>query len=674
LSVATDRDTLDELCVNTIRTLSMDAVQKANSGHPGTPMALAPLAYLLYTRVMEHAPEDPQWPDRDRFVLSAGHASMLLYSSLHLTGYEVSLEDLKNFRQLGSPAAGHPEYRHAPGIETTTGPLGQGISTAVGLALGERMLAARFNRPGHEIVDHRTYAIVSDGDLEEGIASEACSLAGHLGLGRLIAFYDDNHISIEGDTELAFSEDVPARFEAYGWHVQNLGEGIGLDRLEEAVRAAQAEDGRPSLIVVRTHIAPGSPNKQDTAAAHGSPLGEEEIRLTKEAYGWPSQEPFFIPEEAWEEFRKAVPRGNRLRKAWRDRFEAYRNEHPDEAFEFERIVAGRLPEGWDADVPKKGPDAGMIATRKASQDVIQWAAAQVPELVGGSADLAPSTLTLIDGGGSVEAGAYGARNLHFGIREHAMGAIVNGLVLHGLRAFGAGFLIFSDYMKGAIRLAAIMRIPSTFVFTHDSIGLGEDGPTHQPIEQLAALRATPNVDVVRPAGFNETALAWRFALRQTETPTALALSRQGLPVWDPAGVPDDAIERGAYVLHETDGGDPQVILMATGSEVHICNAAVALLEADGVRVRLVSMPCVDRFAAQDRSYRDTVLPPAVRARVAVEAASPLGWHRWVGDDGDVVAMEGFGASAPAKQLYEHFGFTGDNVAARARAVLDRIED
>ena len=672
MSVATDRSTLDELCVNTIRTLSMDAVQKANSGHPGTPMALAPVAYLLYTRVMKHAPESPEWPDRDRFVLSCGHASMLLYSILHLTGYEVSLEDLKNFRQLGSPCAGHPEYGHAPGIETTTGPLGQGIATAVGLALGERMLATRFNRPGHAIVDHHTYAIVSDGDLEEGIASEACSLAGHLGLGRLITFYDDNHISIEGDTALAFTEDVPKRFEAYGWHVQNLGEEIGLDRLQAAVDAARADE-RPSLIVVRTHIAPGAPNKQDTAGAHGSPLGEEEIRLTKEAYGWPSQEPFFIPDAAWEEFRKTVGRGNEEREAWRARFERYRTDFPDEAFEFERVIAGRLPDGWDADVPKKGPDAGMIATRKASQEVIQWVAANVPEFVGGSADLAPSTLTLIKDGGSVEPGSYGDRNLHFGIREHGMGAVVNGLVLHGLRAFGAGFLIFSDYMKGSIRLAAIMRIPTTFVFTHDSIGLGEDGPTHQPIEQLATLRATPNLDVVRPAGFNETALAWRHALRQTHTPTVLALSRQGLPVWDPAGVPDDAIERGAYVLRESAGGDPEIILIGTGSEVHLCNDAAALLEDGGVRVRLVSMPCADRFAAQDQAYRDEVLPPAVQARVAVEAASPLGWHRWVGDHGDVVAMEGFGASAPAKQLYEHFGFTGENIAARARAVLEAID-
>jgi transketolase len=670
LSVA-DRTRLDELCVNTIRTLSMDAVQKANSGHPGTPMALAPLAYVLYTRVMRHAPTRPEWPDRDRFVLSCGHASMLLYSTLHLTGYGISLEDIENFRQLGSPCAGHPEYGHAPGIETTTGPLGQGISTAVGLALGERMLAARFNKPGAEIVDHHTYAIVSDGDLEEGVASEACSLAGHLGLGRLIAFYDDNHISIEGDTALAFSEDVGRRFEAYGWHVQHLGEDLGLDRLEQALADAREVEDRPSLIVVRSHIAQGSPNKQDTAGAHGSPLGQEEVRLTKEAYGWPSEEPFYEPEEALEEFRRCVPRGEELEAEWRERFDAYRSEHPDLADEFERIMARRLPDGWDVEVPKKGPGPGMVATRKASQEVIQWAAARVPELVGGSADLAPSTLTLIDGGGSVERGSYGDRNLHFGIREHGMGAIVNGLTLHGFRAFGSGFLIFSDYMKASIRLAAIMHIPSTFVFTHDSIGLGEDGPTHQPIEQLAGLRAIPNLDVVRPAGYNETALAWRFALQQSETPTLLALSRQGLPLWDPADVPGDAIERGAYVLRDASGGDPELILMATGSEVHICHDALKLLEQDGVRVRLVSMPCLDRFAAQDQAYRDSVLPPAVRARVAVEAASPMGWHRWVGDHGDVVAMEGFGASAPAKLLYEHFGFTGEHVAERARAVLQR---
>ncbi|HTE64416.1 MAG TPA: transketolase [Solirubrobacteraceae bacterium] len=671
MTVGSDQRALDELCVNTIRSLSMDAVQRANSGHPGTPMALAPIAYLLYTRVMKHAPEDPHWPGRDRFVLSCGHASMLLYSTLYLAGYDVTLDQIKRFRQLDSPCAGHPEYGHVPGVETTTGPLGQGISTAVGMALGERMLAARFNRGDHAPVDNFTYFIASDGDMEEGISSEASSLAGHLGLGKLIGFYDDNHITIEGDTALAFSEDVGARYEAYGWHVQNLHENLELDQVEAALLAAQEVADRPSLIIVRTHIAPGSPHKQDTHGAHGSPLGEEEIRLTKEVYGYPSLEPFFVPDAALEHFRGCVERGREQQASWQEAFDAYRAAFPAEAAEYERVLARALPAGFGADVPKKGPDAGMIATRKASQEVIQWAAAEVPEMVGGSADLAPSTLTLIDGGGSVEAGAYGGRNLHFGIREHAMGAIVNGLVLMGLRAYGSGFLIFSDYMKGAIRLAAIMRIPSTFAFTHDSIGVGEDGPTHQPIEQLVTLRATPNLDVVRPAGFNETALAWRHALRQTDRPTALALSRQGLPVWDPAAVPDDAIERGAYVLRESDGGEPELILMASGSEVHVANDAAQLLEADGIRVRLVSMPCLDRFAEQDAAYRDAVLPPSIRARVAVEAASPIGWHRWVGDLGDVVAMEGFGASAPAKVLYQHFGFTGEAVAERARAVLER---
>jgi transketolase len=672
MTVGTDQRALDALCVDTIRTLSMDAVQQANSGHPGTPMALAPVAYVLYTRIMRHSPEQPDWPGRDRFVLSCGHASMLLYSTLYLTGYDVSLEQIERFRQLDSPCAGHPEYGHVPGVETTTGPLGQGLATAVGMALGERMLAARFNRGEHTPIDSHTYFVASDGDMEEGITSEASSLAGHLGLGRLIGFYDDNHISIEGDTALAFSEDVGARYHAYGWHVQNLHEDLALDRLEAAIEEAKRVTDRPSLIVIRTHIAPGSPNKQDTHGAHGSPLGEDEIRLTKEAYGFPSLEPFFVPDEALEHFRGCVERGRGEQAAWQERFDAYRAEHGAEAAELERWLARALPDGFGDDVPKKGPDAGMIATRKASQDVIQWAAGEVPELVGGSADLAPSTLTLIAGGGDVEAGEFGGRNLHFGIREHAMGAIVNGLVLTGLRAFGAGFLIFSDYMKGAIRLAAVMRIPSTFVFTHDSIGVGEDGPTHQPIEQLVTLRATPNLDLVRPAGFNETALAWRHALRQTDRPTALALSRQGLPVFDPSAVPDDAIKRGAYVLAETAGGDPQLILMGTGSEVHVAHDAMGLLEADGIRVRLVSMPCLDRFAEQDRAYRDSVLPPKVRARVAVEAASPIGWHRWVGDAGDVVAMEGFGASAPAKVLYEHFGFTGERVAACARAVLEGV--
>jgi transketolase len=672
VSTVTDPRVLDTLCVNTIRTLSMDAVQRANSGHPGTPMALAPLAYVLYMRVMRHSPGNPTWPDRDRFVLSAGHASMLLYSMLYLTGYGLTLDDLKRFRQLGSPAAGHPEYGHAAGIEATTGPLGQGISMCVGLALAERMLAARFNEGDHTLVDHRTFTIASDGDMQEGVASEACSLAGHLGLGRLIVFYDDNHISIEGDTSAAFSEHVGARFEAYGWHVQDLGEHIGLDSLEDATRSAIAVEERPSLIILRTHIAPGSPNKQDSAEAHGAPLGEEEVRLTKRAYDWPADQKFEVPDAALAHFRAAVERGEQLEAEWSERAAAYGRAHPERLAEFERIVQRRLPDGWDAEVPRF--EAGqMVATRKASQRVIQWAAAQVPELVGGSADLAPSTLTLIEGGGDVRARDYAGRNLHFGVREHGMGAVVNGLTLHHLRAYGATFLVFSDYMKGALRLAALMRIPSIFVFTHDSIGLGEDGPTHQPIEQLAMLRATPNLNVVRPAGGNETALAWRFAIEQTETPTAIALSRQGLPTWDPAGVPDDAIHRGAYTLRESaKGSAPDLILLATGSEVHVCNRAVDLLEAEGIATRLVSAPCLDRFALQDVGYRDAILPPACRARVAVEAAATMGWDRWVGDEGEVVGMEGFGASAPQPQLYEHFGFTPENVAARARSVVGRL--
>jgi transketolase len=660
---------LDTLCVNTIRTLSMDAVQKANSGHPGTPMALAPLAYVLYTQAMKHSPAHPDWIDRDRFVLSAGHASMLLYSTLYLTGYGLTLDDLKNFRQLGSPTAGHPEYGDAAGIEATTGPLGQGISMAVGLALGERMLAARFNRDGHDVIDHYTYTIASDGDLQEGVASEASSLAGHLGLGRLIAFYDDNHISIEGDTALSFSEDVARRYQAYGWHVQDLGEDIALERIGRAIRVARQVHDRPSLIIVRTHIAPGSPNKQDTEGAHGSPLGEEEILLTKKAYEWPSEEPFHVPEEALEHFREAVGRGQGAYDEWSARFDAYAQAHPELAAELERVHAGELPEGWAEGLPSKTPEDGAVATRKASSQVIQWAAGKVPELVGGSADLGPSTLTLIDEANSVTAGSYGGRNLHFGIREHGMGAVVNGLTLHGMRAYGATFLIFSDYMKAAIRLAALMHQPSIFIFTHDSIGLGEDGPTHQPIEQLATLRATPNLHVVRPADFNETARAWRHAINRVDGPTAFALSRQGLQTLDPEAMPEDAIERGAYVLRDADGGDPDVILIGTGSEVHVCLAAADALE--DLRVRVVSMPCMDAFAEQDAEYRESVLPRAVRARVAVEAASPFGWDRWVGEDGEIVAMEGFGASGPAGDLFPHFGFSAENVAERARAVAMR---
>jgi len=663
----------DELAVNTIRTLSMDGVEKAKSGHPGAPMALAPLAYTLFTRVMRHSPSQPDWFDRDRFVLSAGHASMLLYSTLYLTGYGLSLDDLQRFRQLGSPTAGHPEYGHAAGIEATTGPLGQGVGMSVGLALGEAMLAARFNRPGHELIDHLTWVIASDGDMQEGVASEACSLAGHLRLGKLTVFYDSNHIQLAGKTSMAYSEDVGKRFEAYGWHVQDVGEDLSIESLEGAAEAARGVEDRPSLVIVRSHIGYGSPNKQDSSKAHGSPLGEEEVRLTKEAYGWPAEPDFLVPDEVSEHFREGIGRGEQLVSEWDEKLEAYRAAEPGLAAELDMIVNGTLPDGWDAEIPTFRPEDGRVATRKASQQVIQWAAARVPQLVSGSADLEPSTLTFIDDGGAVAPGDYSGRNVHYGVREHGMGAIVNGLVLHGLRAFGSTFFNFLDYMKGSVRLSALMRIPSIWVFTHDSIGLGEDGPTHQPIEQLATLRAQPNTYCVRPAGGNETALAWRFAIGQSETPTALVLSRQGLPVWNPSAIPDDAVERGAYVLRESyKDPEPDLILIATGSEVHICTAAADLLEADGIATRVVSAPCLDRFAEQDAGYRDAVLPPGVRARVAVEAASPLGWSTWTGEDGETIGMTTFGASAPHTDLYEHFGFTADAVAKRGRAVVERV--
>jgi transketolase len=668
-----DTRALDELSINTIRTLSMDAVQKANSGHPGAPMALAPLAYTLYTRVMKHSPQHPDWFDRDRFVLSAGHASMLLYSTLFLAGYGLTLDDLKSFRELGSPTAGHPEYGDAHGIEATTGPLGQGISMSVGLALAEAMLAARFNRGEHELIDHHTFVIASDGDIQEGVASEACSLAGHLGLGKLIVFYDNNHIQLAGETAMAFSEDVGKRFEAYGWHVQDVGEDLSVETLERAANEAKGVSDRPSLVMVRSHIGYGAPNKQDTHSAHGSPLGEDEVRATKEVYGWPADEAFRVPDEALEHFRAASGRGTEQAEEWERRLAAFREVEPDAAAELELIIGGKLPDGWDAETKRFDPDEGNVATRKASSQVIQWLAGRVPQLVSGSADLEPSTLTLIEDGGSVARGDYAGRNVHYGVREHAMGAAVNGLVLHGLRAFGSTFFNFLDYMKASVRLASLMGIPSIFVFTHDSIGLGEDGPTHQPIEQLATLRAQPNINCVRPADANETALAWKFALGQRETPTALVLSRQGLPIQDPDSIPDDAIHRGAYVLRESSkGAEPDLILIATGSEVHIAAEAAELLEGDGVATRVVSAPCLDAFAEQDEGYRDSVLPPTCRARVSVEAASPYGWGEWTTDDGDSIGMTTFGASGKQKDLYAHFGFTPENVAERARAVVQRV--
>ena len=673
-ATATDARTLDELCVNTIRTLSMDAVEKAASGHPGTPMALAPLAYALYARVMKHNPENPDWFDRDRFVLSAGHASMLLYSSLYLSGYGLSLDDIKQFRQLGSATAGHPEYEYkeAPGIEATTGPLGQGISMAVGMALAEAMLAERFNRDGHELIDHRTYVIASDGDLQEGIASEACSLAGHLGLGKLVVFYDNNHIQLAGGTEMAFSEDVGKRFEAYGWHVQDVGEDLSVDTLAGAAETAAGETDRPSLVIVRSHIGYGAPKLQDTYKAHGSPLGEEEVRAAKESYAWDPDAQFLVPDEALEHFRaQTLERGKSEEGEWKQRLDAFKEAHGDAFEELLPIIERRMNDGWDEGAPSFSPDDDDIATRKASAKVIQWAAERVPQLISGSADLEPSTNTEIEDGGSVERNSFGGRNVHYGVREHAMGAIVNGLNLHGLRAFGSTFFNFLDYQKAAFRLAALMHLPSIFVYTHDSIGLGEDGPTHQPVEQLATLRAQPNTYAVRPADANETVRGWQFALGESDSAVALVLSRQNLPILDPASVPAEAVDRGAYVLRDPEG-EPELILIGTGSEVSLCLKAAELLEGEGVSTRVVSAPCIDRFAEQDDAYRDEVLPPGLRSRVSVEAASELGWAKWVTDDGEAIGMTSFGASAPAGDLYEHFGFTPERIAERGKAVLERL--
>jgi transketolase len=660
---------VDELAVNTIRTLAMDAVQKANSGHPGAPMGLAPLGYVLFTRVMRHNPANPKWPNRDRFVLSNGHACMLQYALLHLCGYDLTLDDIRSFRQWGSRCPGHPEYGHTPGVEVTTGPLGQGFANGVGFALAEALLAERFNREGEELVDHRTYVVCGDGDMEEGISSEAASLAGNLGLGKLTAIYDDNEIQIEGSTHLAFREKVAGRFEAYGWSVHELPDEADMTEIELALREAQGVDDRPSLIVLPTHIGYGSPNKQDTAAAHGEPLGEEEVRLTKEALDWPTQEPFFVPEEVREAFAPVLERGIEAEGEWSSLFEEYAADNPEPAAEFTRVTHRDPPPLPPiAEAPTLTPDDGPIATRAASGKALNWLAPRIPELLGGAADLAPSTATQLDGEPSVTRHAFRGRNLHFGVREHAMGAIVNGLAIEGLRAYGATFLTFSDYMRAAIRLSALMQIPSIFVFTHDSILMGEDGPTHQPIEQLAALRAIPNLEVIRPADYRETFLAWHWLLGRSSVPTALVLTRQKIPVLDPAAIPDDAVERGAYVHREPDG-DPELILIGTGSEVSLSLDAADLLADDGIAARVVSMPSSERFAAQSAEYRDSVLPPSITARLSVEAASPFGWARWVGDRGASMAIDRFGASAPGPVVAEHFGFTPVTVAARARELL-----
>lgn len=665
-------DALDELAVNTIRTLSMDAVEKANSGHPGTPMGLAPLGYVLYTRIMRHNPENPGWLNRDRFILSAGHACMLQYSLLHLCGYDLSLDDIKAFRQWDSKCPGHPEYGHTPGIEISTGPLGQGVANAVGFALAEAHFAATFNRPEQKVVDHHTYVVCGDGDMEEGISSEAASLAGNLGLGKLIAIYDDNEIQIEGSTHLAFREEVSGRFEAYGWSVHKLELGATLEEIEMALLEAKGVTDRPSLVILPSHIGYGSPNKQDTAAAHGSPLGEDEIKLTKENLGWPYTEPFVVPDEVRELFSTIPERGVELEREWSQLFESYTEEHPELASELQRVARRhepKLPPMSEAPQFEVGDDP--IATRAASGKALNWLAPQVPELLGGAADLAPSTATHLEGYDDVLRHDFGGRNLHFGVREHAMGAIVNALTVEGLRAYGATFLVFSDYMRGAIRMAALMEIPSIFVYTHDSIGVGEDGPTHQPVEHLASLRAMPNLSVIRPADVHETLLAWHLLLDSCSVPTALVLSRQKLPVLDAAAIPDDAIERGAYVYRDSDDeGDPDLILIGTGSELSLCIEAADVLVDEGVGVRVVSMPSTTFFNQQDRAYRDMVLPPSVGARVSVEAGSTLGWNRWIGDHGLAIGLDHFGASAPAGEIAEHFGLTPDAVAGRARELLE----
>jgi transketolase len=673
---------LDELSVNTIRALAIDTVQNANSGHPGLPLGAAPVGYTLFARAMKHSPANPHWPDRDRFVLSAGHGSALLYSLLHLTGYDLPLEELKRFRQLGSRTPGHPERGDTAGVETTTGPLGQGFANAVGMAMAERHLAARFNRPGHEIVDHRTFVLAGDGDLMEGVANEAASLAGHLGLGKLACFYDANRICLASSTNLVFTTDVAKVFEGYGWHVQTVADGNDLAAIARATDAAVAAADRPSLVIVRSQIGYGSP-KQGSFGVHGSPLDAAQVIATKQALGYPSQEPFFIPDEALHHLRTAVERGQAAEAAWRKRLDAYRVAHPDLAAAFERVMAGELPAGWDALIPTFTTADKPLATRSAGGKVINAIAARVPELVGGSADLNPSTDTALKGAGDFQSPAlqvsdrqgavggewgYAGRNLHYGVREHAMAAISSGLALHGgVIPFSATFLTFADYMRPSIRLAALMGLHSIYVFTHDSIGVGEDGPTHQPVEQAASLRAIPRLTVIRPGDANETASAWRVALTR-RGPVALLLTRQALPVLTGT----DDVAYGGYVLGDSDGA-PDVILIATGSELHLAVAARELLAGRGVAARVVSLPSWELFEAQPQAYRDSVLPPGVLARVAIEAGVPQGWDRYVGPFGAVVGIEGrFGASAPVKVVMEAYGFTAANVAEKAVAVKDAV--
>ncbi len=669
---ALDDMTIEQISIHTIRTLAMDAVQAARSGHPGAPMALAPIAYLL-SRQMRYDPANPDWPDRDRFVLSAGHASMLLYAMLHLSGYDLDLDEIRAFRQWGSRTPGHPEHGIAPGVETTTGPLGQGLMTAVGMALAEAHLAAELNRADGTIVDHFTYVIASDGDMMEGASHEAGSLAGHLGLGKLIVYFDDNRITIDGPTSLAFSDDTAKRFEAYGWHVQDLGEASeDLPALAAALEAARAERERPSLLIVRSRIGYGSPAKEDRSSAHGAPLGEEEVRRTKRAYGWPEEATFLVPDRVRAHMGEAVERGARLEAGWRERLSSWREAHPELADRFDAALARRLPEGWDADLPSYGAGAKPVATRSASGAAINAIAGRVPWLLGGSADLAGSNDTRIESSGDVARGAWGNRNVHWGVREHAMCAASNGLALHGgLRPYAATFLVFTDYARPAIRLAALMGQPVVYVMTHDSIGLGEDGPTHQPIEHLASLRAIPGLAVIRPADANETVEAWRVAMERASGPTLLALTRQKLPVLDRSGelAPAGGVARGAYVLAGADEPEPDVILIGTGSEVHLALEAREVLGGRGVRARVVSMPSWELFREQAPAYRESVLPAAVPARISIEAGCTQGWREWIGDGGISIGIDAFGASAPAEELFRRFGFTAEAVVRAAEALL-----
>lgn len=673
---------LDELCVNTIRTLSIDAVQKADSGHPGLPLDAAPMAYVLWTHYLKHNPVDPHWFDRDRFVLSAGHGSMLLYSLLHLTGYDLPLEEIKNFRQWNSRTPGHPERGITPGVEISTGPLGQGFANGVGMAIAEAYLSSRYNRPDFRIIDHFTYGLVSDGDLMEGVASEAASLAGHLGLGKLIYLYDQNDVTLSAGTPLAFTEDVAKRFDAYGWQVKHVLDGNDLSAIDQAISLARLETKRPSLILVRTHIGFGSPHKQDTFEAHGTPLGEDEVRLTKHNLGWPTDEPFYIPQEALDHFRQSVDRGSEMQAQWETMRETYAKAFPQQSMELESIMREEWSDDWENEIPSFAADPKGLATRKAGGKVLNAIAAKVPSIIGGSADLDPSTFTtLIDQGsfqnpyqehenvqGAVEGGwNYAGRNIAFGVREHAMGAVLNGLAAHGgIIPFGSTFLTFSDYMRPSIRLAAIMELGAIYVFTHDSVALGEDGPTHQPVEHLAALRAIPHLAVIRPCDANETAIAWQVAVERRHSPTALILTRQNVPTLDRSKyAPAEGLRKGAYILSEAREKAPELILIATGSEVSLAVEAQAKLLEKNVRARVVSMPSWELFESQPASYHDEVLPPSVKLRLAIEAGSPQGWCKYTGGSGAVIGIDRFGASAPGKTVLSHLGFTADHICEQA---------